>query len=98
MCIAIVFFPGCEVINFEINLIFQLKSYFYMTKKSIQKFKYPQNEKRFLSEIKNIFQKLPQILERAFNIVFTESVTQSVKREICLYLENLSIYFVRSLF
>ena len=30
MCIAIVCFPGCHVINFEINLIFLIKTYFYI--------------------------------------------------------------------
>ena len=47
MCIAIVCFPGCNVINFEINLIFLIKPFFYMTKKSRQKFEYLGNEKRF---------------------------------------------------
>ena len=41
MYIAIVCFPGCEVINFEINqdlnqLIFLIKPLFYMTKKTKQ--------------------------------------------------------------
>ena len=31
MCIAIVCFPGCDVINFEINLIFLINLFFYMT-------------------------------------------------------------------
>ena len=34
MCIAIVCEPGCNVINFEINLIFLIQSFFYMTPKS----------------------------------------------------------------
>ena len=32
MCIAIVCKPGCDVINFKINLIFLIKPFFYMTK------------------------------------------------------------------
>ena len=40
-------FPGCDVINFEINLIFLIKSFFYMTKKSRQKFKNFEKEKSF---------------------------------------------------
>ena len=32
MCIAIVCFPGCDVVNFEINLIFLIKPFFYMAK------------------------------------------------------------------
>ena len=39
MCVAIVHFLICDVINFEINLFFQIKSFFYMTKKSRQKVK-----------------------------------------------------------
>ena len=40
-------FPGCNVINFKINIIFLIESYFYMTKKSRQKFKYLEDEKGF---------------------------------------------------
>ena len=53
-CIAIVCFPVCDAISFEINLIFLIKPFFYMTKKSRQKFKYLQNEKSFQGEIKSI--------------------------------------------
>ena len=41
--------------NFEINLIFLIKPFFYMTKKSRQKFKYLENGKSFQDEIKSIF-------------------------------------------
>ena len=34
--IAIACFSGCDVINFEINLVFLIKPFFYMTKKSRQ--------------------------------------------------------------
>ena len=44
MYIAIVCFPGCEVINFECSLIFLIRPFFYMIKKSRQKFKYLANE------------------------------------------------------
>ena len=47
MCIAIICQPSCDVIDFEINLIFQIKAFSYMTKKSRQKFKYLENEKSF---------------------------------------------------
>ena len=47
MCVAIICFPGCDVINFEINLIFLTKPFFYMTKKSRQRFKYLENKKSF---------------------------------------------------
>ena len=38
MCFAIVCFPGCNFINFEVKLIFLFKPFFYMTEKSRQKF------------------------------------------------------------
>ena len=44
MCIIIICFPGCGIINFEINLI---RLFFYMIKKSRQKFKYLENKKSF---------------------------------------------------
>ena len=34
MCIVIVYFPGCGVINFEIKLTFLINPFFYLTKKS----------------------------------------------------------------
>ena len=46
ICITIVCEPGCDVINFEINLAFLIKLFFYMTKKLRQK-KYIENEKSF---------------------------------------------------
>ena len=47
MCIAIVCWPGCDVINFNINLIFLIKLFLYMTKMSRQKLKHLENEKSF---------------------------------------------------
>ena len=47
VCIAIVCFTGCDVINLEINLIFLIKPFFYMTEKLRQKFKYLENKKSF---------------------------------------------------
>ena len=55
MCIAIVCLPSCDVINVGINLIFLIKSIFYMPKKSRQKFKYLENGKRFFQAIKKAF-------------------------------------------
>ena len=34
MCITIVCWPGCDVIKFEIDLIFLMKLFYYITKKS----------------------------------------------------------------
>ena len=36
ICVLIVCQPGCDVISFEINLIFLIRLFFYMTKKSKQ--------------------------------------------------------------
>ena len=47
MCIAIVYYPSCDVLNFEINFIFLIEPFFYMTEKSWQKLKYLENEKSF---------------------------------------------------
>ena len=58
ICIAMVCFPGCDIINFEINLIFLIKLFFYLTKMSRQKFKYLEIEKSFLDEIFIIFKEL----------------------------------------
>ena len=55
MCITIVCLPGCDVIKFEINLIFLIKPFSYIIKKSRQKLKYLENEKSFGREIKSIF-------------------------------------------
>ena len=40
-------FPRCDIINFEITLIFPIKPFFYLTEKSRQKFKSLKNEKSF---------------------------------------------------
>ena len=44
--------------NSEINLIFLIKLFFYMTKKSRQKFEYLENEKSFLRWNKKHFSSL----------------------------------------
>ena len=49
MHIAIINFPGCDVINFEINIIFLIKPFSNMTKKSRQKFKYLENKGKIKS-------------------------------------------------
>ena len=55
MCTALVCFLGCDVINFEINLIFPTKPFFYMNKKLRPKFKYLENEKRLKVKRKAFF-------------------------------------------
>ena len=65
MCSGIAFFSVCDVINFEINLSFIAKSFSYMTRKLEQRFKYLENTKSFLGEIKKALFKsfeLPEIV------------------------------------
>ena len=52
MCIAIVCFPGYDVIDFEINLIFLIEPFSYITRESTQKFIYLDNKKSDEAEIK----------------------------------------------
>ena len=47
ICIAIVCKPGCDVMNFEVSLIFLIKPFFLHGQKSWQKLKYLENEKNF---------------------------------------------------
>ena len=44
MCIVILWLPGCDIINVEINLFAESSRFPPMTKKSRQKFKYLENE------------------------------------------------------
>ena len=55
MCVAIVSFSGCDFMNFETNVIFLMKPFFYMTKKSRQKLKYLENKEDLQAEVKSIF-------------------------------------------
>ena len=55
MCVAIVSFSGCDFMNFETNVIFLMKPFFYMTKKSRQKLKYLENKENLQAEVKSIF-------------------------------------------
>ena len=53
MCIMIVCFPDCDVINFENNLSFLIKPFFYITKKVRTKKR--QFVKGFIEPNKTIF-------------------------------------------
>ena len=55
MYITIVCKPNCEVIKIEINLIFLMKPFRYITKRSRPKLKYVDKEKSFWGEIESIF-------------------------------------------
>ena len=57
MCIIVIAFPGYGKINFEINLSFLITLFFYVTKKSGEKFEYFKNKKSFkgLSVSRNCF-------------------------------------------
>ena len=56
-----IFSPGCDVTNFETNLIFLIKPFSYMTKKSRQNIKCLESQKSFYGEIKNIFHHIKKI-------------------------------------
>ena len=47
MCIAIVFKPSCDVMNFEVKLIFLIKPFFLYDQNGVKKPKYLENEKSF---------------------------------------------------
>ena len=73
MCIAFVSQPGCAVINFEINLIFLIKLFYYINRKPRQKFNCFENKKGAMKSNFHHFQraftcqKLSQIWECTFN-------------------------------
>ena len=64
-CTAVVCSASCVITNFEINFI---KPFFYMTKKSRQKFKYLENEKSFKGETRGIFQHFKELCLKLFQL------------------------------
>ena len=46
ICFVIVYFPGCDIINFEINILFVTKPFLYDQKLN-KKIKYFENENSF---------------------------------------------------
>ena len=74
ICIAVVCFPGCHVIIFDILVLFLIKPFFYITKNSRQKFKYLENKKSFQGEIKNIFLSFFKGLSDITNFLRPESL------------------------
>ena len=55
ICIEIVCYLACDVIKYQISLIFLTKPFRYMTKNSRQNLKYLENEKSFWAEMKIVF-------------------------------------------
>ena len=53
--IAIASYPGCDVMDFEINLIILISPFFLHDQKLMTKLKYLENEKSFQGGIKSIF-------------------------------------------
>ena len=47
MFLEITYFPACDATNFESNIGFFVKEFYYMTEKSGKKFKYFKNTKNF---------------------------------------------------
>ena len=59
ICILqLIFFPGCDVINFEINLSFLIKPFSYITKKVTTNIYKSSEQKSFLGKMKSIFHHL----------------------------------------
>ena len=56
MGIAIVFFLGCDVINFEFTLNFLIRPFFYKTKKSKQKFNFKLKRDFKMEKKKKLYQ------------------------------------------
>ena len=48
MCIAIVCEPGCDVMNFEVNLKFLIKPFFLHDQKGMTKMQIPRKQKELL--------------------------------------------------
>ena len=61
------------------DLIVLIKSFYYMTKKSRQKFKYLENIKNFSPEIKSIFHHYQRIFMEANKIFFLEDGRPTLK-------------------
>ena len=57
MCIAIVCFTGCDVMNFAINFIFLIEPFFYITKK---------RSERFPTEVKSAHQQIGVLTDAYF--------------------------------
>ena len=55
MCVATVCKTGCDVMNFEVKLIFLIKSFNLDDEKVMTKTKILENDKSFYDEIKNKF-------------------------------------------
>ena len=72
MSIAIVFFSGCDIINFEFTLNFIIRPFFYMTKNSKQTFNF---------KMKRDFK-----MKKAFFIIF-KGISVAKKKN-CLRSEN----------
>ena len=110
MCITTVCSQSCDAIKFEINLIFLIRLFWYMTKKSTQIFKYLENKKSFWGEIKSIFhrfqtifdcQRLSKTSECAFKSLILSLIScfvvGCIKKEFSFgffYLLQLSLLFV----
>ena len=86
VCITIVCSPGCYFIKFEINLVFLIKLFCYMTKKSRQKFKYLKNENNFWDETKSIFNFQFSKLSIAKNCLRPRSVLLKVSLQNILHM------------
>ena len=88
MCTGIVFL-GCEIVNFENNLFFLIKLFFYMNKNSRQKSEYLENEESYLDAIKSIFHEqiensasIKEIIKACGRVLQQNSIQPLIKRVI----------------
>ena len=68
----------CKNVKFEINFIFLIKPFWYMTRKSSQKLQYLENETSFWGEIKTIFHHFQRV-SFAKNRLRPESASLTIK-------------------
>ena len=72
ICILIICCPVFDVINFEIKLSFFRKSFFYITKKSAQKYKYPITKRAFNVKLRAISSFFEGLLLKETKATFLE--------------------------
>ena len=82
--------------GFEINLIFLIKPFSYMTKKARQKFKYLKSEKSFKDEIKNFFHHLMSFHWSKLKTIFSEGESPALNYYITKWPNFAPSPFIRS--
>ena len=78
MCIVMTCFPVCDVTNFEINLIFFIKPFSYMTR--IVRTKPLKNENSFLDETKSLFHRFTGLSLKQIKSTFRECESPTLRK------------------